>query len=347
MLSTLNPYAGLYWDMLNKAQDAAASDVHVQPESCGVDIRFRVHGELSRWMWIEAGHKTAFLQQAKQLSNCTLAVSGRAQDARVSLPERKLDIRVNLIPSLFGEKLVLRLLDQRKSFSLDSLNLGPRSLEGVYSALRQDSGVALFSGPTGSGKTTLLYSALSHLDRAVFNIITIEDPVEYTLPGITQVQVNQKLTMADALRAVLRQDPDVILLGEIRDSETASLCFQAASTGHLVLSTVHANSATEVRTRLATLGIPQNQIDSCLKFSSAQRLLGRLCDSCKIHVSDTIFHRNIEGCTMCRLGLRGRVPVFEFELNGAKPDSALSLNSAISALALKGEIDAREVPHEI
>ena len=342
-LSPENPYVSLYWDMLSQAQGIGASDIHVQPDADGVDIRFRIHGELSRWMWIGVEHKTAFLQQAKQLSNCTLAVSGRAQDARVSLPEKKLDVRVNLIPSLFGEKIVLRLLDQTRSFSLKNTGLNPESREAVLWAVEQSEGVALFTGPTGSGKSTLLYSALAELNRTKFNIVTIEDPVEYTFPGITQVQVSPKLSMADSLRAMLRQDPDVILLGEIRDPETASLCFQAAATGHLVLSTLHANSASEAGGRLRTLGIHEDQIETCLRFSSAQRLVGKLCSTCRVPLpAEKTFARNLAGCPECRQGLIGRVPVFEFEKYGQEPSHSRPIKHAIEELIVSGKVGAGE-----
>src|SRR6185312_4465433 len=229
-----------------------------------------VHGELTSWKWIPAAHKSAFLQEAKQLSHCSLAVAGRAQDARVAFSDLKLDVRVNLIPSLHGEKLVLRLLDQSRSFDLSAVGLPDTALGALRRALEHRTGVNLITGPTGSGKTTLLYSALASLDRSRLNIISIEDPVEYTFPGITQVQVTAKLSFADALRAVLRQDPDVILVGEVRDSATAELCFQAAATGHLVLSTLHANSAAEAKGRLLGLGVRTDLLDSCLRFSSAQ-----------------------------------------------------------------------------
>ena len=249
-----SPYESLYRDMIASASRARASDIHIQPEQDGVDIRFRVHGELERWKWIPGVHKTAFLQEAKQLSHCSLAIAGRAQDARISLPNLRLDVRVNLVPSLHGEKLVLRLLDQSREFDLERMGLPAGSTQAIRRALDHRTGVNLITGPTGSGKTTLLYAALAAIDRSRLNIVTIEDPVEYTFPGITQVQVSSKLAFADALRAMLRQDPDVILLGEVRDAVTADLCFQAASTGHLVLSTLHANSASEVRRRLVGAG---------------------------------------------------------------------------------------------
>jgi type II secretory ATPase GspE/PulE/Tfp pilus assembly ATPase PilB-like protein len=340
-LSGSNPYVSLFWDMLGQAQEAQASDVHLQPETDGVDIRFRIHGELSRWMWVDNQHKTSFLQQAKQLANCSIATSGRAQDARISLPERRMDVRVNLIPSLCGEKIVLRLLDQRKSFDLDSAGLSNPATGAIRWALSQGSGVALFTGPTGSGKSTLLYSALSALDRKLINIVTIEDPIEYTFPGITQVQVSSKLSMADSLRAMLRQDPDVILLGEIRDPETASLCFQAASTGHLVLSTLHANSALDVESRLNSLGVRSDQVVSCLRFSSAQRLLGKLCSCCKISRVEGGFLRNLSGCEKCRLGLCGRIPIFEFALPSQNFMSP-RLSDAAKSLMDQGLVDGEE-----
>jgi type II secretory ATPase GspE/PulE/Tfp pilus assembly ATPase PilB-like protein len=343
-LQTVNPYASLFWDMLAQAQNTLASDIHIQPEEAGVDVRFRVHGELSRWMWIEDQHKTPFLQQAKQLSNCSLATSGRAQDARIAIPTRKLDVRVNLIPSLFGEKLVLRLLDQRKTFDLQKTGLDPECVQAIRWALDLPDGLVLFTGPTGSGKTTLLYSALTALDQAALNIVTIEDPIEYTFRGITQVQVSSKLSMSDALRAMLRQDPDVILLGEIRDPETAALSFQAAQTGHLVLSTLHANSAFEVASRLSSLGLREDQIRSSLRFTSAQRLLGKLCSKCRTPIPESdLFRRNCDGCSSCLKGLIGRVPIFEFEKQGDSRFRSESLEAAKKRLIRQGLIGAEEI----
>ena len=344
-ISTTNPYSKLFSDMVLQAQQSCASDIHIQPDSTGVDIRFRIHGELSRWMRIDEQHKTAFLQQAKQNSNCSLATSGRAQDARIAIPERRLDVRVNLIPSLFGEKLVLRLLDQNKSFSLDAAGLDAVAVSAIRWSLSQGNGVALFTGPTGSGKSTLLYSSLSALDKSALNIVTIEDPIEYTFNGITQVQATPKLSMAEALRAMLRQDPDVILLGEVRDPETASLCFQAASTGHLVLSTLHANSAFEVEARLTSLGIRTDQMNTCLRFCSAQRLLGRLCPACKVADDSGTYRRNHAGCSHCRAGLVGRVPIFEYEKRGSNIERSPVLAEATMSLARCGLVDPKEACH--
>src|ERR1035437_5326409 len=253
-----NPYGNLFQDLLVRAKEQRASDIHIQPERDGVQVRFRIHGELVPFKWIPEVHKVIFLQEAKRLSHCSIGVSGRAQDARFSMAELALDIRVNLIPSLFGEKLVFRLLDQSRQFSMDAIGLETSAKTAIETALNYGDGVCLITGPTGSGKTTLLYSALEALNRQAMNIVTIEDPVEYTFPGITQVQVSQRLTFADSLRAMLRQDPDVILVGELRDRETSDLCFQAASTGRLVLSPLYANDSEEVVRRLQGLGIEKD-----------------------------------------------------------------------------------------
>jgi type II secretory ATPase GspE/PulE/Tfp pilus assembly ATPase PilB-like protein len=358
-LSSDNPYASLFWDMIRSAGEAGASDIHVQPEHDRVEIRYRVDGEMIAWKTVTAVHKTLFLQEAKRLSGCSIAVSGRAQDARISLPELKLDVRVNLVPSLHGEKLVLRVLDQTRSFQLDALGLGQTSAAAIARAVKQKTGVVLLTGPTGSGKTTLLYSALNALDRARLNLVTIEDPIEYTFPGITQLQVGTKLGFADALRAILRQDPDVILVGEVRDPETAALCFQAAATGHLVLSTLHANGAAEVSARLLSLGVPHNAIRSCLRFSSAQRLIPSLCRRCSQSAPDYVARdvarmygpaaaprvRNPEGCFDCRSGVTGRIPVIEYiEMgeDGRERQRTASLRDFTLQLAGEGGIDAHE-----
>lgn len=346
-----NPYDSLFRDVLLRAKEQKASDVHIQPERDGVQVRFRIHGELIPFKWIPEIHKVIFLQEAKRLSQCSIGISGRAQDARFSIQELALDVRVNLIPSLFGEKLVFRLLDQTRQFSLEAMGLEISAKAAIEKALGCGDGVCLITGPTGSGKTTLLYSALEALNRQAMNIVTIEDPVEYTFPGITQVQVSQRLTFADSLRAMLRQDPDVILVGEVRDRETAELCFQAASTGHLVLSTLHANDSKEVVRRLQGLGVERDAIQSCLRFSSAQRLLPKLCPHCSQTVSnDTLpsiggetpsYRRRSQGCGRCDRGLVGMVPVLE-HIDWAKGDSETNLVT-LKDLALRkasiGEVD--------
>lgn len=355
-LGNENPYASLYWDMITQAKAQGASDVHIQPERDSVKIRFRINGELIVWKRITEVHKAPFLQEAKRLSQCSVAVSLRAQDSRISVPALDLDIRVSLVPTIHGEKLVLRLLDRARSFDLATMNLDDDATLAVNRALKQGSGVCLITGPTGSGKTTLLYSALAALDRTSLNIVTIEDPVEYTFPGITQLQVSPKLGFGDALRAMMRQDPDVILVGEVRDRETADLCFQAAATGHLVLSTLHANSAREVAGRLLGLGIREDQITSLLRFASAQRLLGRLCPTCRRFVNESErreYFGNFDGplwtrgshhehCSGCRGGIVGCLPVFEY-MEPTTGRKSPSLQEAMLRVANSGEVDAYEI----
>jgi len=346
-----NPYGSLFRDILIRAKEQRASDIHIQPERDGVQIRFRINGELVPFKWISEVHKVTFLQEAKRLSHCSIGISGRAQDARFSIPDLSLDIRVNLVPSLFGEKLVFRLLDQTRQFQLSAIGLESSAKSAIETALNCGDGVCLITGPTGSGKTTLLYSALEALDRQAMNIVTIEDPVEYTFPGITQVQISPRLSFADSLRAMLRQDPDVILVGEVRDRETAELCFQAASTGHLVLSTLHANNAREVVRRLQGLGVESDAINSCLRFSSAQRLLPKLCSHCSKSVTDsalpplsdtpTVYRKRSEGCSRCERGLVGMVPVLEhidWSSSGTARES-ITLRDLALEKAAKGEVD--------
>ncbi len=348
-MTFVNPYQSLFWDMVTAAQKAKASDIHIQPGLTGISIRFRIFGELCEWTFIEELHRTAFLQEAKRLCQCSLAISGKAQDSRITVPGLSLDIRVSLIPSLHGEKTVLRLLDQTRSFSLAAMNLEPQAFQAIQNALGNKTGVNLLTGPTGSGKTTLLYSALAEVNCYSLNVITIEDPVEYTFVGITQVQVSPRLSMNDALKTILRQDPDIILLGEIRDAESAALCFQAASTGHLVLSTLHANNAKEAAARLGTLGVNSDLIRSCLRFTSAQRLLPKLCLACRIvstahsGPASLFYKRNPVGCDKCHHGASGRIPVLEFiewkAASSTEPTYSPTLRELALLYAQKGAVD--------
>ena len=330
--STSDPYTLVFLDILKSAFSQGASDIHIQPMREGVQVRFRILGDMLVFKNIESEHRYGFLQRVKQLSSLNIAVSGRPQDSRFSFESLNIDVRVSLLPSQFGENIVLRLLDQNKKFSLDSMGYEPETLSELKSVLKSETGLFLISGPTGSGKSTTLIASLYSLDRKILNIITLEDPIEYTIHGVTQVQMTKKLSFSDALRSVLRQDPDVILVGEIRDEETAKLCLKASATGHLVLSTVHANGAIEVIDRLIGLNIDLDTLQSNLKFSAAQRLVQILCPACKIliepkevrvllekHVCDQgsseslqLFKRNRDGCSQCHFGLCGRKPVLEY-----------------------------------
>lgn len=364
-------YADLFFDALRAAKDARASDLHVESRRDDVTIRMRVFKEMQDpWKQIGPDHRRGFMQQLKASAGLDVAVSGRPQDARLSVPDLKHDFRVNLLPTLHGERVVLRLLDMARSFDLESLGLDTSTMSAIKSALGQKDGVILISGPTGSGKTTTLYSMLCALNQGTKNIITLEDPVEFAIDGLSQVNIDRKLSFAAALRAVLRQDPDVILVGEIRDKETAELAFQAASTGHLVLSTIHANSAVDVVTRLTGLGVEPYLIESYLGFSLAQRFAQRVCLQCreplagseraellrsicptfKVRIGASRLWRKGSGCPECRGGITGLIPVAEFidraAIRGSRPAGLRCVKPMADAcldLALQGVVDPWEV----
>ena len=330
----ITAYEHLFQDMIASAQVCEASDVHIEPERSEIKIRFRVDGELRLWKQLTGDHRQALTFEIKRQTGLSIATHGRDQDGRASLPELQLDLRASLIPTQFGEKIVLRLLSHTRSFRLTDQGYSEQTIADLRAALALENGLILISGATGSGKTTTLYSLLSELDSKKENILTIEDPVEYTFAGITQVPVTSRLSFAQALRAALRQDPDVILVGEVRDAETADLCLKAAATGHLVLSTIHANGAAEVLHRLKSLNADPDLVRSCLKFSGAQRLVKRLCRHCARPLAAAELHdlwrrmgsdasrmnRDFErarmadpaGCTRCAGGTRGRAPILEY-----------------------------------
>ncbi len=355
----VSPYTELFRTLVRDAHAASASDIHIEPHKDGIDIRFRVFGDmLPPWKRLESQHKQSFTLAVKKETKLAIGVSGRPQDSRCQVSGVPVDLRVNLLPTLYGEKIVLRLLDSNREFGIDQLGIPHDTLTEIMKSLEYRNGVVLMSGPTGSGKTTTLYSMLCSIDRTKKNIVTLEDPVEYTIPGINQVKIDPKISFGNALRAILRQDPDVILVGEIRDEETAKLAFKAAATGHLVLSTVHANGASEVIGRLLGLGIDKDTIAENLRFSAAQRLVGRLCQFCSLSAPDIVrdgnFKRRFEpGCTECRSGITGRLPVIEFMDDLNIKDLVLSRNQtggvkeslkvAALKLAKNGLIDIKEV----
>jgi len=348
-----DPYTALFRDALVSARDFSASDIHIEPTRHGIDIRFRVSGEMFLWKALDIRHRQAFINEAKRISNFSIAVTGRAQDSRISFKEWNLDVRCSLLPSQYGENIVLRLLDLTRSFAFENLGFGSQTLKDIQASLGNSNGLIVISGPTGSGKTTTLYTLLCALDRKLKNIITLEDPIEYSIEGLTQVQINSKLGFSGALRAVLRQDPDVILVGEIRDEETADLCLKAAATGHLVLSTIHANGAAEVVSRLLNLGVEKYMLESVARFSGAQRLVKRLCRACAGVSEDgvsRIFLRNLNGCSECKRGITGRIAVLEYMkeediqgyLRSGEAKLASSLRDTVRALAERGEVDFDE-----
>jgi type II secretory ATPase GspE/PulE/Tfp pilus assembly ATPase PilB-like protein/8-oxo-dGTP pyrophosphatase MutT (NUDIX family) len=265
---------------------ARASDIHIEPEEQGIAVRHRVDGVLALARTLPRSVGPALVSRIKILSGLDIADRLRPQDgrARVAINAVAVDLRVSTLPASHGEKVVIRVLDGRSTvITLDGMGFHPEDLERIDHLLQSREGLILVTGPTGSGKTTTLYATLRRLKERGVNIVTVEDPIEYRLPGIVQVQVNEKagLTFASALRSIMRQDPDVVLIGEIRDRETAEIAIQASLTGHLVLSTLHTNDAPSAVTRLIDIGVASYKIATAVKGVLAQRLVRRLCVTCK------------------------------------------------------------------
>ncbi len=263
-----------------------ASDIHVEPEEGGVAVRYRIDGVLRQVMKIPRAAGLPLISRIKIISSLDIADRLRPQDgrARVAVNGQPIDLRVSTLPAALGEKVVIRILDSRATVkSLESLGLNPGEADAINALLENHEGVVLVTGPTGSGKTTTLYSMIRQIQTEGVNIVTVEDPVEYRMHGIVQVQVQEKagLTFASALRSILRQDPNVILVGEIRDRETAQIAVQASLTGHLVLSTLHTNDAANAVTRLVDIGVEAYKIAAALRGVIAQRLMRKLCRACK------------------------------------------------------------------
>jgi len=366
LLNDNGPYASLLRDLMATAKKRGASDVHIEPHERGVDLRLRIDGNLMLEKTVDVDHRESLILEAKRIFGLSIGISGRPQDGRASIASLKLDVRVSLLPTHFGEKIVMRLLDLDATFELDQLGFLENELATLKNALSLEDGVIVVSGPTGSGKSRTLYACLKAVDPKRYNIVTLEDPIEYRVEGLNQVQVNRKMSFADALRSVLRQDPDVILVGEVRDAETAKLCFQAAETGHLVFTTLHANGALEVIERFAGLGIDRMVMESNLRLAIAQRLEQRLCPRCalapsaevtlwlerhdrrKSAASSKARQRFENGCSNCCAGIRGRVPILEWAtletIDGKrKPQLHQTIEDARLVRALRGEIDSLEV----
>lgn len=307
-----------------------ASDIHIEPEENDVRIRYRIDGILYENMRVGIKTLSAVSSRVKIMANLNIAEKRLPQDGRVSysFEDKNVDVRVSIVPTIYGEKLVMRILDKTNFIMLkDKLGLKQEDLEHFDNLIRKPYGIILVTGPTGSGKTTTLYTALSELNNSSKNIITLEDPVEYHLKGINQIQLNTKigLTFANGLRAVLRQDPDIIMVGEIRDEETAEIAVQSALTGHLVLSTLHTNDAANSITRIMDMGIDPFLISSSLLGVIAQRLVRRICPYCRYKYkpddrelrlideknSSTFLYKG-KGCDICNhSGYKGRIGLFE------------------------------------
>jgi type IV pilus assembly protein PilB len=319
--------------LITRASADRASDIHIEPTERDLRVRFRIDGVLHEIMRTPRSIVNAVVSRLKIMADIDIAERRRPQDGRINLRVggRQLDLRVSTLPTIYGEKVVMRLLDTSNALlELEDLGFSPYTLERFETSYSKPYGTILVVGPTGSGKSTTLYATLNVLNKPETNIITIEDPVEYRLPGVNQVQVNRKagLTFAAGLRSFLRQDPDVMLVGEIRDGETASIAIESALTGHLVLSTLHTNDAPSSVSRLIEMGVEPFLVGSALDSVLAQRLARRLCEHCKepyepseqlveqahwTTVPDTVYRAN--GCKVCsHTGYRGRVAVHELML---------------------------------
>jgi general secretion pathway protein E len=301
--------------LLTQAAKDGASDIHIEPYERSSAVRFRVDGTLREVVQPNKALHAALISRLKIMAELDIAEKRLPQDGRISLRigGRAIDVRVSTLPSAHGERAVLRLLDKAESkFTLEGLGMSGEVLTAFDRLIQQPHGIVLVTGPTGSGKTTTLYASLGRIDTGTTNVLTVEDPVEYELTGIGQTQVNPKidLTFAKALRAILRQDPDVIMIGEIRDHETAQIAIQASLTGHLVLATVHTNDAPSLVTRLIDMGVEPFLLSSTLLGVLAQRLVRKLCPACKRQDEAGRWHP--VGCRECsHTGYKGRTGVYE------------------------------------
>jgi type IV pilus assembly protein PilB len=337
--------------LLSQAISDSASDVHVEPSEDNIRIRLRIDGVLKEMAPAPKEVQSALVSRLKIMADMDIAERRIPQDGRLTVAwqGKKIDLRVSSIPTVWGEKIVMRVLDNSAArMALPDLGFSPGNLEKWSRSYRRPYGLVIVSGPTGSGKSTTLYATLNSLVRPEVNIVTVEDPVEYRIPGINQVQTNPKagLTFASALRSILRGDPDIVLVGEIRDRETAQIAIEASLTGHLVLTTLHTNDAPSVPTRLTEMGIEPFLITSALQCASSQRLARRLCTSCKREIDkspaqlaaagfeypegiDARFFEPV-GCSHCAgTGYRGRMAVHEVmtmsdEISGLIVDRASS-----------------------
>jgi len=343
------PVVRLLQSMFEDATQVGASDVHIEPQESGLNIRVRVDGVLQTQTQADKRISGALAQRLKLMAGLDISEKRLPQDGRFSvrLKDTTIDVRLSTLPTNYGESVVMRLLNQGGGMRrLDSIGMPENMVRRFREVLGRSSGLVLVTGPTGSGKTTTLYAALAEMNAAELKVITVEDPVEYRLPGLTQVQVNDKieLTFAKVLRACLRQDPDVILVGEMRDAETAEIGLRAAITGHLVLSTLHTRDALSTPFRLLDMGVPPFMVSTSLQAVLAQRLVRVNCDVCAephapsvqeqawldamLQPSERIVPKRGRGCSACNgTGYSGRQGVYEL----------LEMDATLTAAATRGD----------
>ena len=344
------PVVRLVSNILEQAVKDQASDVHIEVFERASKVRYRIDGTLFDYIEYPTALHPAVISRLKIIANMDISERRKPQDGRilVKIQDRKIDLRVSCLPAIYGEKIVMRLLDQGASkVGLGNLGLFEDDIEILTRMIKAPHGIFLLTGPTGSGKSTTLYSLLEVLNTPDVNIITVEDPVEYTVEGVNQVQVNEKtgLTFTEALRSILRQDPDKIMVGEIRDYDTAELAIRAALTGHLVLSTLHTNDAPSSIVRLADMGVAPYLISSSLVAVVAQRLLRRLCPRCKaayelptaiaeahgVAPGATVY--SAVGCDECRnTGYRGRLAIVEIMQVDDEMKTLINENASIATI---------------
>lgn len=327
---TTAPIVRLLNSIIEQAVRSRASDIHIEPSLEGVRVRIRVDGDLQEVMNLNRNNLSPLITRIKIIGKMNIAEKRIPQDGRVEsvIGNKEIDMRISTLPTVYGEKAVIRLLDKSQfEFSRKTLGFSQENLELFNNILAHPHGMILVTGPTGSGKTTTLYTALRELNTTKNNIITIEDPVEYKLNGINQVQVNNKagLNFASGLRSMLRQDPDIIMVGEIRDSETAEIAIRAAITGHLVLSTLHTNDSPSTIARLVDMGVEPYLVSSAMVGVISQRLVKKLCTSCKekyeasysekkmlnIGEDEKLYLHKPVGCNACNQGYHGRTAIHE------------------------------------
>jgi len=340
--------------LMSQAVKCRASDIHIEPQETSTVVRMRVDGILRDMVPPAKKMQAAVIARIKIVARMDIAERRLPQDGRfkMKISGRAIDVRVSTIPVIYGEKVVMRILDASAvKHNLDLLGLEPERLKELKDKLQQPHGIIIVTGPTGSGKSTTLYSALSHLKDPTKNITTVEDPVEYRLAGINQIQVKPEIDLdfARCLRAILRQDPDIVLIGEIRDKETVEIAIKASLTGHLVLSTFHTNDAPSAISRLLYMGIERYLLASALNLVIAQRLVRKICDHCKEPITlseEALKHLGISkekaensvfyhgrGCSACgESGYLGRLPIFEFL------DVDTTISEKIIASATESEI---------
>jgi len=339
--------------LLSQAVKSRASDIHIEPQEKTMMVRMRIDGMLRDMVPPAKKMQAAVIARIKIIARMDIAERRLPQDGRFKIKTsgRDIDVRVSVIPTIYGEKVVMRILDASAvKHDLAQLGLDPKLLEEFKDMLARPHGIMIVTGPTGSGKSTTLYSALNYVKDPTKNITTVEDPVEYRLAGINQIQVKPEIDLdfAQCLRAILRQDPDIILIGEIRDKETVEIAIKASLTGHLVLSTFHTNDAPSAISRLLYMGIERYLLASSLNLVVAQRLVRKICENCKEPITlseevlkrmkidlkqtkNTVFHHG-RGCTACGgTGYLGRLPIFEF----------LVVDDDIRKLIITGDSEAK------